>query len=58
MVIYAHFREIVKPGMVKDRWWNTWVGVSNLLDLIRQPEHHLSQKLGIGFKHICSMSLV
>lgn len=44
--------------MVKDRRWNTWVGVGNLLDLIGQPEHHFSQKLGVGFKHISSMSLV
>lgn len=53
----AYFRQIVEPGMVKDRRWDTWVGVSNLLDLIRQPEHHFSQKLWVGFKHISSMSL-
>ena len=43
--------------MVKDRRRDTWVGVSNLLDLIWQPEHHFSQQLGVGFKHIRSMSL-
>lgn len=43
--------------MVKDRRWNTWVGVSNLLDLIGQPEHHFCQKLGVGFKNISCMSL-
>lgn len=43
--------------MVKDRRWDTWIGVSNFLDLIRQPEHHFSQQLGVGFKHISSMSL-
>lgn len=44
--------------MVKHRWWDTWVGVSDLLYLIGQPEHHFSQQLGVGFKHIGSMSLV
>lgn len=33
----AYFRQIVEPGMVKDWRWDTWIGVRNLLDLIRQP---------------------
>lgn len=30
----SYFRQIVEPGMVKDRRWDTRIGVSNLLDLI------------------------
>lgn len=44
--------------MVKHRRWDTWVGVSNLLDLIWQPKYHFSKELGVGFKHISSMSLM
>lgn len=43
--------------MIKDRRWDTWIGISNLLDLIWQPEHHFSQQLGVGLKHISSMAL-
>lgn len=53
----AYFRQVVEPGMVKDGRRDTWVGVGNLFDLIRQPEHHFSQQLRVGFKHISSMSL-
>lgn len=44
--------------MVKYRRWDAWIGVGNLLNLIRQPQHHFSQQLRVGFKHISSMSLV
>lgn len=54
----AYFRQIVEPGMIKYRRWDTWVGVSNFLYLIRQPKHHFSQQLGVGFKHISSMPLI
>lgn len=54
----SYFRQIVEPGMVKDRRWDAWIGVSNLLDLIWQPQHHFSQQLRVGFKHISSMSLM
>lgn len=57
MINLAYFREIVEPGVVKHRRWNTWVGVSDLLDLIGQPENHFSQKLRVGFKNISSMPL-
>lgn len=58
MVTTSYFRQVVEPGMVKDRWWDSWVGVSNFLNLIWQPQHHFSQQLRVGFKHISSMSLM
>lgn len=54
----AYFRQIVEPRMVKDRWWDTRVGVSNLLDLIWQPQHHFSQQLRVGLEHVSSMALM
>lgn len=53
----TYFREIVEPGMIKHRRWDSWVCVSNLLYLIRQPEDHFSQQLRVSFKHVSSVSL-
>lgn len=43
--------------MIKDGRWDAGVCVCNLLDLIGQPQYHLCQKLSVGLKNICSMTL-
>ena len=53
----AYLREKVKPRMIKDRRWDSRVGVGDLFDLVWQSQHHLRQKLSIGLKDISSMAL-
>jgi len=43
--------------VIKDRRWDAGVCVCNLLDLVGQPQHHLCQKLSVGLKHICCVTL-
>lgn len=43
--------------MVEDGRRDAWVGVSDLLDLVGQPQHHLSEQLGVGLEHVCSVAL-
>lgn len=54
---FTHLREKVEPGVIKDRRRNSRAGVCDLFDLVGKPQHHFCEQLGIGFKHISSMTL-
>lgn len=56
-VSLSHLRQKVEPRMIKDGRWDAGVCVCNLLDLIGKPQYHLCQKLSVGLKNICSMTL-